>query len=235
MLTALYRCGFRIEYEGDRHHIATPSHACHGHIFPDHVLEEEVGYRSWTFPIGCALGRHAYAHAYHVLKALPSEKRWLDDHPARDACDAGRCDEFHRHFALPSLARGKGLIGKSVWSALSFMCKHAKAYFERIILLFDPREDAGLWSRAIDLFIHGTNTEEGAEMLLLCHLNGTPHRIAHSTNQDLLSRADALLAEHVANIIDRVAAHLPVEGVPELVTQYVCGKDSHPYQYLSPQ
>ena len=29
-------------------------HTCHGHIFPDHVLEEEVGYRSWTFPIGCA-------------------------------------------------------------------------------------------------------------------------------------------------------------------------------------
>ena len=87
MLTALYRCGFRIEYEGDRHHIATPSHACHGHIFPDHVLKEDVTDDLGYSPLLCALDKHAYAYAFRVLKARPDEKQWLEYHPVYYTAD----------------------------------------------------------------------------------------------------------------------------------------------------
>ena len=70
-------------------------------------------------------------HMHTMFSRLsPARKRWLDDHPARDACDAGRCDEFHRHFALPS-ARGKAYRERC--SAPHVQAR--EGLLERIILL----------------------------------------------------------------------------------------------------
>ena len=87
MLTALYRCGFRIEYEGDRHHIATPSHrSAMVTSSPDHVLKEDVTDDLYS-PLLCALDKHAYAYAFRVLKARPDEKQWLEYHPVYYTAD----------------------------------------------------------------------------------------------------------------------------------------------------
>lgn len=240
MLAALCNAGFYVAYPNDEGKMAGPSHACHGVPFPDHVLTEhhrmygygDVSHGCPLRPFYCALQRRDYALARRV---------WNEDElpymVAASACRAGRCEVFQREFMVPFLESTSTIYRPGLSDAV---CLHGVASYERICQLLGPPQSSNMmyWVTAAHVFLglyDGTppevSTEEQTEFLFRLYEGGVGleyvwhHKLERCFQPDT---GKMCVKRFRAPIVDAVAVHLPVVGVPELVASFV----SHPFRAL---
>ncbi len=228
MLSALRRTRLRIGVPAKDGTRAPPSHSCLATPMPDHVIEEDV-LRPDTDRYGpvCPLSAVACAiHAGNYGRALEIMRRWpafVRHCRAIDACKRGDCEGFRKFFVEPFLSTWRHPYPPEPGL---FVCLHGAASYTHLrstALLsptgamesfFNPR--AADWPTA--------PAAEQAEVLVRAYRDGVNW---YRVRPDQLRRCFQPDTQKIcrvrfrAPIVEAVAAHLPVEGVPELVASYV--------------
>ncbi len=230
MLAALRNLGFTILLRTPDGMRASPSHVCTGLPIPDHVIKED--YPCFDYgtcrltSLQCALRLHDYDTALRICKQT---SLMLPPRAALDACVAGKCDEFQARLMRPVLAWRVPPIEHRE----AVLCHHGVASYDRACALARLKHPApfdcaiivqdflGLWDRGRPL----APAAEQAAVLIRAHEEGlnidspfNSYKLQHCLRPETRTICRQRFR---APIVDAVAAHLPVEGVPEIVASYV--------------
>lgn len=225
-------------------HDATPAHVCHGHEFTDAVLRESIGAASFEDML-CAFDIGRPDHILRLVAiANPMERyfvwgEFFDAFPdyAKECCKSGKCNEFSERLDQligtldkPALERAALECG---WSR--FMCCDADRSARRLTYLLQNADvRVPLSSGETDACIaalryHLENQVEQIEKLArfvfllawdgtfnLCHLKRAMTR--NPLDNQVMDRFRAMYKKAM---VDIVAVYLPVEGIPEILFDYV--------------
>lgn len=244
MLTALLCHGMYMRFGPNA---ANVLHACHGIHFPDHVLEEWTAHLTsppcprWQYralprcqgAISCAILRRNYDHARRVLPYV-ERLDYLEDSSTvvsdaiRSVCSQGDCEALSSRFLDGAASQMRG------WPfdrPDELCCLHADASFRHIKSFADRNGTAIDTPVVLRMPIFRMVDESGKPVASVAE------RVAflvHAFNAGVL---DITLAAPVLfwygrdvatgirkallhEIAERIAIHLPVEGVPEMVADY---------------
>ncbi len=171
-----------------------------------------------------ALGRLLCAGDFET--ALSRSYAVLDMWHQVYACSSGRCMEVAEHFTVPLVRKlGIGLSG-----FLACLNAEHTLHNASLVIPLGTGEPGVFWSNVIDSFFFSDEfypqrfqtapPSERASMLRLLVARGMDLVHLGGSRTRLRKPAVECAKEHRTRVTDAVAAHLPVEGVPEIVSAY---------------